>query len=78
MARVCTICVHPDRAAIESALVEGLPYRDMARRFALPKDATARHKSDHLPAALGVAREAKDVARADDLPGKVRALEIEA
>ena len=48
MARTCTICTHPERAAIDKALVAGQPYRSIAQHFAASADAVLRHKESHL------------------------------
>ena len=55
MARTCTVCTHPERVAIDQALVGGEPNRAIARRMALSKDAVARHRASHLPANVPVA-----------------------
>ena len=78
MARVCTVCTHPEREAIEGALVADTPSRAVADRFGLSKDAALRHKSDHLPATLVKSREAAEVAHADNLLGQVRELQARA
>ncbi len=52
MPRTCTICAHPERATIDTALVAGGTLRDIARQFGLSKDAVARHQADHLSTAL--------------------------
>ncbi len=74
MPRVCTICTHPEREAINQALVAGEPYRVIAQRFAASPDAVYRHKIDHIPPALAKATEAKETALADDLLAQVKAL----
>jgi hypothetical protein len=50
MPRVCTVCTHPENAAIDEALVARRDsLRDIARRFSgLSKDALHRHRR-HLP-----------------------------
>ncbi len=75
MPRACTICGHPERADIETALVAREPYRDIARRHSVSKDACSRHAKEHLPALLAKAREAEEASRADDLLKQVRALQ---
>ncbi len=68
MPRVCTICRHPDRAAIDAALVEGATgYRDIGRRSNVGKDALGRHRAQHLPKAIVRAKEAVDVGHAIDI-----------
>jgi uncharacterized protein (DUF1810 family) len=74
MPRVCTICTHPEREAINQALVTGEPYRVIAQRFAASPDAVYRHKIDHLPAVMVKSEAAREVALADDLLGQVKAL----
>lgn len=72
--RVCTICTHPERDAINTALASQEPYRVVAQRYAASPDAVYRHKVDHLPAKLAQAESAKETALADDLLGQVKAL----
>ena len=74
MPRTCTICGHPERVGIDRALVERQPFRAIAGQHGVSKDALIRHHDDHLPAALVKAREAADVAHADDLLAQVRNL----
>jgi hypothetical protein len=59
MPRVCTICTHPARAAIDDGLDAGQSLRDVASRYALSKSAIDRHRGSHLPAAL--ARDGADL-----------------
>jgi len=78
MPRVCTICSHPERAAIDAALVSGEPMRGIARMFAVSEDALNRHKRDgHTVTALAKAAGAETVA-ADDLLAQVRFLQVKA
>ena len=74
MPRVCTICSHSDRAAIDAALLNGESYRYIATRFNVSTGALQRHRNDHLPAKLAKAHEAKEVASADKLIGELDAL----
>ena len=78
MPRVCTVCVHAEREAIDRALLAGEPYRGIAQRYAASPDAVFRHRSDHLPAALAQAREATEVARADSLLDQLAELRADA
>ena len=52
MARRCTICDHPERTAIDKALVAGMPFRKLAARFSVSSSAAFRHKREHLPKIL--------------------------
>src|SRR4051794_3551963 len=78
MPRVCTICTHPDRPAIDMMLVNGKPLRDIAGRFGTSKSALERHQVQHLPASLAEARRAEEAARADDLLGQLLGLQADA
>ena len=75
----CTICNHPDRKAIESALVEGVGVRAIASRFVpLTRSSIQRHKEEHLPAKLAKAKEAEEMTQADELLRQVKALQNKA
>lgn len=74
MPRVCTISTHSERAAIDAALLDNTPLRDIAGRYGVSKSALARYRNDRLPAALAKAHEAGEVAHADDLLQQVRQL----
>lgn len=75
MPRHCTVCDHPQRAAIDQALVSGEAFRPIAARYGLSTGALVRHRTDHIPVALVQAQEAGEVARADDLLAAVRDLQ---
>ena len=69
----CNVCTHPEREAIDRALVEGANDRAVARRYGLSRDAVWRHRSTHLPLALQRAHEAREGVRALDLHGRLEA-----
>jgi hypothetical protein len=75
MPRSCTICGHPDRGAIDQALVEGTPNRRIASHHGVTERAVRNHKANHLPAKLVMAKAAEEVAQADTLLGQVRDLQ---
>ena len=75
MPRRCTVCDHPKRHSIDETLVTGAPYRSVAKQFELSESAVYRHKTEHLPTYLLKAREAAEVAQADDLLNQVRSLQ---
>ena len=75
MPRRCTVCHHPKRHGIDEALVNGTPYRSVAKRVGLSESAVYRHKTEHLPAHLLKAREVEEVAQADGLLEQVRHLQ---
>jgi hypothetical protein len=48
MPQTCTICRHSERHDIEVDLRAGIPYRDIARRHDISKDAVSRHRAKHM------------------------------
>ena len=78
MSRTCTVCRHPDRPAIDQAMVNRRPFRDIARHFGVSKDAAVRHHDACLPETLAKAQAATETARADDLLEQVKALRSKA
>jgi hypothetical protein len=77
MPRVCTICSHPERAAIDAVLANGEPIRRIAARFGVSETAARRHKAEHIAATIAKATEAETIA-ADDLLGQVQMLQRKA
>src|SRR4051812_26883739 len=67
MPRVCTVCQHPDRAAIDQALVSGTPIPRIAALHRVSEDALARHKTGHLPATVREGQALAAAAHADAL-----------
>jgi uncharacterized small protein (DUF1192 family) len=54
MPRTCTLCNHPGHAEIDRELLNGTPFRNIAKRFGTSISAIARHKphiSDRVAAA---------------------------
>jgi hypothetical protein len=69
-------CAHPDRPAIDTALVGGESCRTIASRYGtIGRMALERHAANHLPARLVKAQEAEEMAQADDLLAQVRSLQ---
>ncbi len=77
MPRVCTICTHAERPAIEAALLADQPLRDIAGRTGTTKSALDRHR-DHIAKNLVRAQGAVEMSRVDDLLGRVQGLVVEA
>jgi hypothetical protein len=74
--RACTICTHPERDTIDSALVGGESTGKLAGRYrTIHERALRRHRDNHLPAKLVLAHEAEEVATADNLLDKVQGLQ---
>ncbi len=78
MPRVCSVCTHPQRPEIDRALVDGATFRNIAERFGTSPTALTRHKKEHVPGHVAKAREAKQVADADDLLQQLKALRTKA
>jgi len=73
MSRACSVCGHPERSAIDAALVAGTPYRSIAKQFALSEAAMQRHKA-HIPAAIAKSQEAREEAQALDVVKQLAAI----
>jgi hypothetical protein len=74
VSRPCSICDHDERHAIDVALVSREPYRSIARRYEVSKDALSRHTQVHIPEYLAQAKRAVEVAEADSLLERVEVL----
>jgi len=75
MPRPCTVCVHPEHHAINVALVQREPYLAISRSYGVSRDALRNHAREHLPEVLLKAKDAVDVAEADDLLSRLEALQ---
>ncbi len=74
MPRTCTVCRHDEAHAINVALVQRDSYRTIADSYGLSETALKRHGKDHLPELLVKAKNAVEVAEADDLLSRIEAL----
>jgi len=73
MPRVCTVCAHRERHAIDTALVAATdPYRTIADRYGLSHQALIRHKADHVLAALLIAWQAERAQNGQELADELR------
>jgi len=77
MPRKCTVCLHPQRDAIDADVLAHLPFRMISKRFEVSWQAVRRHR-EHIPVALAKAQTASDAARGDDLLAQVRTLQAKA
>jgi hypothetical protein len=77
MPRRCTICAHPDRDAVDAALVANDTFRTIADQWSVSKTALIRHKADHLPVHLARAKHAEETTQADNLLGQLLSLNRE-
>jgi hypothetical protein len=75
MPRACTVCEHPEREAIDRAIVGDASNRSAASLYDVSEAAVRRHKANHLPAKLVMAQAAEEVAQADDLLSQVKELQ---
>jgi transposase len=75
MPRSCATCEHPEREAIDRALVGGASNRRVASKFDLSEASVRRHKSNHLARKLVMAEKAAEVAEADNLLDRLEALQ---
>jgi hypothetical protein len=71
--KTCGICSHPERAAIDAALVANTSLRAIAGQYGTTKSALDRHRK-HIPAALTKAKQASEVADATSLVSRVERL----
>ena len=79
MPRRCTVCDHPQREAIDKALVEGQSSNlALSALHGVSESALRRHKKRHVPASLALAQDAHEVAQADNLLDQLEGLRREA
>jgi len=78
VSRVCTVCRHAERGAIDEALVGGTPFRNVAERHSLSVASLFRHRKEHIAAALVKVEAVRQEAEGLSLFGKVKALEVDA
>src|SRR5262245_37535093 len=70
MAQTCTVCRHPERDAINAALIRREPFRRLAARTGTTSTSLRRHKASHLPVTLMKAVREVEVIRATSLVEK--------
>ena len=75
MPRVCSICSHEHRDAMEDAFIVGQAKRRIASQHGVSERAVRYHMREHLPALLALARDAERAARADTLLDRMEALQ---
>jgi hypothetical protein len=78
MPRGCTLCEHPEKDAIDRALVGSASNRSVASLYDVSEAAVRRHKANHLPAKLIMAEKAAEVVEADNLLDQVKGLQSRA
>jgi len=80
MPRKCTVCSSPDRDAVDTALLRGASFRDVANRFGVSHAAAFRHNGHMKRAAVRAVAESPEaygrtiLARMDELT--IRAMRL--
>ncbi len=77
MPRTCTICGHPQRAAIEHDLASGQALRAIAARYGTTATTLSRHRDGCLAGAIAAAKAASAVATGTTILEQVRDLQRE-
>ena len=77
MPRSCSICTHPQRDAIDAALVAAQPNRRIAAECGVNEASVRRHAAAHLPRSLIKAAAVDEAVRVDDLLGLAQRLQRE-
>lgn len=78
MPRRCTICMHPEREAVNRSLVRGAPFRRIAAQFGLAESSVRRHAASHVPKLLSDAAEEEERVTAGALLQDLRRLQARA
>ncbi len=74
MPRTCTICTHPDRSAIESAIASGTSYRDIALQFSIGHMSVNRHAAEHISSTIQQTQAAKEEAQSIDVVKQLKTI----
>lgn len=77
MPRTCTACTNPHREEIDRRLVEGTPFRSIAKLYSLSPASLFRHNK-HMSKTLSQSRQEADILRADGLMEHLNHLTAEA
>ena len=68
MSKPCRICTHPEREAIDQAIISDVPYRSITEQYGVSNGSIARHKeAGHISQALIQANEVREITRSTDL-----------
>lgn len=74
MPRACTICTHSQRDEIETALVNGTPYRNIVKQYGGSPATLTRHATDHIKQAVKASHAARSEAQALDVVQQLKAI----
>lgn len=69
----CTVCAHPEREAVDEALVSGDSNRATASRYGLTRSSVDRHRKAHLSAALVKIQQQRESLRETSLADRLEA-----
>jgi hypothetical protein len=58
----CATCEHPEREAIERALIAGTPLRELSRRYGMHRNSLSAHAHNHLGPAIQTAKKEREQA----------------
>ena len=70
--RKCKTCSHAKVAEINSALVRGVPVRDIARQYGLSKDTVYRHRKNCFLRTLERAVESQETSNANEIKAQLQ------
>jgi len=74
MPQTCTVCRHERRDEIDRALLEGEPFRNIAKRTGTSTTALHRHKIQHIPRCLALEKETAEEIQAGTLFDRLRSV----
>jgi len=72
--RACTVCAHPDRDAIDRAIVAGQGAPEIAALYRVSSDAVLRHKGGHIRPLVLQAQRNADESRALDIIAQLKVI----
>jgi hypothetical protein len=70
MAKPCTVCVHPERQAIDSAIVANAPVGEIEKRLHVSRHALKRHRA-HVIELVAKSPKVQEIAQADGIVGEI-------
>ncbi len=74
----CTICNHPLRVEIDTALVAGVSYRAIASQYGVSREAVGRHKRNgHIAEQIAKVAKKKEIKQAKEVQAAILAQEAQ-
>ncbi len=78
LGRQCTICNHPQRLEIDTALVAGVAYRRIAAEYGVSDGSLRRHKKNgHIAEQIAKAAKKKEIKQAGEIQAAILAQEAQ-